>query len=171
MKITKSELKSMIREALREELKTTSLTEAAGDTTTYVVYTDTAGSDVFEIFYVGTNLSSAKSLYKKELISYLGYGPDDSTSLRLIKANIPSSDVKVLNAAIGQDSPADAYDILRKLWKDPTHEEVLTHGGIDEFLEYVCDLYGCDFEDANNMLMGNDVLQTKLIKKYIRDNY
>lgn len=145
---------------------------------TYICYSDVSGSDIFEIFHVGSNRTMAIDAFKKELPGFFGYGPDDATSLRLVKADLSTNDLKLVTDEFNKPVNNDAVlTLLDSLWYELSHEEIFCETGCDQLVQFYCEQNGLDpydpesFDIANKALTDNASIQQKLINDYITSNY
>ncbi len=145
---------------------------------TYIVYTDVSGSDVFEIFHVGQDRAVAEAAFKSELYGFLGAGPDDATYLRLVKADLSTTDYQLLiDECANKTNNEAALTLLDSLWYELSHEEIYCETSTDQIVEFYCEQTGLDpydpddFNKANDALIGDSSLQDKIIKDYIEQNY
>ena len=145
---------------------------------TYIVYTDVSGSDIFEIFHVSNDRAAAEVAFKNELYSFLSAGPDDATYLRLVKADLSTTDYQLLadECAKGTNN-SEALTLLDSLWYELSHEEIYCETSVDQIIQFYCEQNGLDpydpedFNKANDALTDNESLQDKVIKDYIEQNY
>lgn len=145
---------------------------------TYIIYSDVSGSDTFEIFHVGSDRATAINAFKKELPGFLSYGPDDATSLRLVKADLSPNDIKLVTDEFNKPTNNDeVLTLLDSLWYELSHEEIFCETGCEQLIQFYCEQNGLDpydpdsFDIANKALTNNEVLQQQLIKDYIAQNY
>lgn len=145
---------------------------------TYICYSDVSGSDTFEIFYVGSNRVAAIDAFKKELPGFLGCGPDDTTSLRLVKADLSPAEINLVTTEFNKPANNDAVlTLLDSLWYELSHEEIFCETGCEQLIQFYCEQNGLDpydpdsFNIVNKMLTGDDHAQQKLINDYITYNY
>ena len=79
MKITKSELKEMIREALREELQcSANLREAVSDSTFYITYQESYG-DSFTSYFISDSDMKSQKHWQKDMHHFEGLAPPHGT--------------------------------------------------------------------------------------------
>lgn len=177
MKITKSELKEMIRECLREELSNTkrALKEAAvvSDKDAYVAYSVYDGSE-YQLLNIFTDATAATKDFTEVQVPFFltGFQPDES-SFVLAYTKLSDADYNLLA------SDADDYekeDLLREIDNDPATAE-LHHidGSINnDFVQFYCDEYGIPFDpdydepfEILNELSDNEPLFKKVIDEFL----
>ena len=95
MKITKSELKEMIREALREELSNKSLCESV-DNLFYVTYED-AYYDGIELCFVSRNNTASEAHWKADIDDFYNAGQNEEFALCRTAIKVDDIDIGVLD--------------------------------------------------------------------------
>lgn len=140
--------------------------------TTYIVYLEESDQEWYDLYYVGISEQRSKKLFKKEVLSFLGFVPEDTTKLKLVQAALSSKDFNLLrsNLTEGDFNPTVSI-LLKDLRKDDSLEEIFCEPGYEGFVDFVCDSYNCDYEEAVNLLDADLVLQSKLIGDYLEVVY
>lgn len=140
--------------------------------TTYIVYLEESDQEWYDLYYVGISEQRSKKLFKKEVLSFLGFVPEDTTKLKLVQAALSSKDFNLLrsNLTEGDFNPTVSI-LLKDLRKDDSLEEIFCEPGYEGFISFVCDSYNCDYEEAVNLLDTDIVLQSKLIGDYLETIY
>ena len=140
--------------------------------TTYIVYVDESEDNWYDLYYVGSSEKRSKKTFKKEIPTFLGFVPEDTTQLKLVQVDLNSHELNLLrNNLYSGEFCATVGTMLNDLKSDETHEEIWSEPGYEGFINYVCDLYGCDFEEADTMLDNDLELQNKLIEEYLEVAY
>lgn len=137
--------------------------------TTYVVYVDEPEYNWYDLYYVGSSEQRSKKTFKKEIPTFLGFVPDDSTKLKLIQADLNSKEFNLLRNNYNEGDYNSSVSTLLKELEEV--EEIYCEPGYDGFIAFVCDSYNCDYEEANDMLDKDLVLQSKLIGDYLETVY
>ena len=140
--------------------------------TTYIVYLDEPEDNWYDLYYVGISAQRSKKLFKKEVKSFLSFVPEDSTKLKLVQVDLGSKEYNLLrnNLSEGDFNPTVSI-LLKDLRKDESLEEIFCEPGYEGFIDFVCDSYDCDYDDAVTMLDNDLVLQSKLIGDYLEVVY
>jgi hypothetical protein len=136
--------------------------------TTYIVYLDESEDDWYDLYYVGLSEQRSKSTFKKEVQTFLSFVPEDSTKLKLVQVDLGSKEFNLLRNNL---SEGDFNSSVSILLKDLRSEEIFCEPGYEGFIDFVCDLYNCDYDQATNMLDTDLVLQSKLIGTYLETVY
>jgi hypothetical protein len=137
--------------------------------TTYVVYVDEPEYNWYDLYYVGSSEQRSKKTFKKEIPTFLGFVPEDTTKLKLIQADLNSKEFNLLRKNYNEgDYNSSVSTLLRELEEV---EEIFCEPGYEGFISFVCDSFNCDYEDANDMLDKDLVLQSKLIGDYLETVY
>lgn len=137
--------------------------------TTYVVYLDEPEYNWYDLYYVGVSEQRSKSRFKKEIPTFLGFVPEDSTKLKLIQVDLGSKEFNLLRNNLNEgDYNSSVSTMLRELEEV---EEIYCEPGYEGFIAFVCDSYNCDYEEAVDMLDKDLVLQSKLIGDYLETVY
>lgn len=140
--------------------------------TTYIVYLDESEDNWYDLYYVGVSEQRSKKLFKKEVSSFLGFVPEDTTKLKLVQVDLGSKEFNLLRNNLNEGDFNPTVSILLKdLRKDDSLEEIFCEPGYEGFIEFVCDSYNCDYEEAVNLLDSDLVLQSKLIGDYLEVVY
>ena len=137
--------------------------------TTYVVYVDEPEYNWYDLYYVGSSEQRSKKTFKKEIPTFLGFVPDDSTKLKLIQADLNSKEFNLLRNNYNEGDYNSSVSTLLKELEEV--EEIYCEPGYEGFIAFVCDSYNCDYEEANDMLDKDLVLQSKLIGDYLETVY
>jgi hypothetical protein len=137
--------------------------------TTYVVYVDEPEYSWYDLYYVGSSEQRSKKTFKKEIPTFLGFVPDDSTKLKLIQADLNSKEFNLLRNNYNEGDYNSSVSTLLKELEEV--EEIYCEPGYEGFIAFVCDSYNCDYEEANDMLDKDLVLQSKLIGDYLETVY
>jgi hypothetical protein len=137
--------------------------------TTYVVYVDEPEYNWYDLYYVGSSEQRSKKTFKKEIPTFLGFIPKDTTKLKLIQADLNSKEFNLLRNNYNEgDYNSSVSTMLRELEEV---EEIWCEPGYDGFIAFVCDSLNCDYEEANDLLDKDLVLQSKLIGDYLETVY
>jgi hypothetical protein len=137
--------------------------------TTYVVYVDEPEYNWYDLYYVGSSEQRSKKTFKKEIPTFLGFIPEDTTKLKLIQADLNSKEFNLLRNNYNEgDYNSSVSTMLRELEEV---EEIWCEPGYDGFIAFVCDSLNCDYEEANDLLDKDLVLQSKLIGDYLETVY
>lgn len=140
--------------------------------TTYIVYLDEPEDNWYDLYYVGISEQRSKKLFKKEVKSFLGFVPEDTTKLKLVQVDLGSKELSLLRNNLNEGDFNPTVSILLKdLGKEDSLEEIFCEPGYEGFIEFVCDSYNCDYEEAVNLLDSDLVLQSKLIGDYLEVVY
>jgi hypothetical protein len=137
--------------------------------TTYVVYVDEPEYNWYDLYYVGSSEQRSKKTFKKEIPTFLGFVPEDTTKLKLIQTDLNSKEFNLLRNNYNEGDYNSSISTLLKELEEV--EEIWCEPGYDGFIEFVCDSYNCDYEAANEMLDNDLVLQSKLIGDYLETVY
>lgn len=137
--------------------------------TTYVVYVDEPEYNWYDLYYVGSSEQRSKKTFKKEIPTFLGFVPEDTTKLKLIQADLNSKEFNLLRNNYNEGDYNSSVSTLLKELEEV--EEIWCEPGYEGFIEFVCDSYNCDYEAANEMLDNDLVLQSKLIGDYLETVY
>jgi hypothetical protein len=137
--------------------------------TTYVVYVDEPEYNWYDLYYVGSSEQRSKKTFKKEIPTFLGFVPEDTTKLKLIQADLNSKEFNLLRNNYNEGDYNSSVSTLLKELEEV--EEIWCEPGYEGFIEFVCDSYNCDYEAANEMLDKDLVLQSKLIGDYLETVY
>jgi hypothetical protein len=137
--------------------------------TTYVVYLDEPEYNWYDLYYVGSSEQRSKKTFKKEIPTFLGFVPEDTTKLKLVQADLNSKEFNLLRNNYNEgDYNSSVSTLLRELEEV---EEIYCEPGYEGFIAFVCDSYNCDYEEANTLLDNDLVLQSKLIGDYLETVY
>ena len=140
--------------------------------TTFIVYLDEPEDNWYDLYYVGISEQRSKKLFKKEVSSFLGFVPEDTTKLKLVQVDLGPKEFNLLRSNLNEgDFNPTVSILLNDLSKDESLEEIFCEPGYEGFVDYVCDSYDCDYEEAINMLDTDLVLQSKLIGDYLETVY
>ena len=140
--------------------------------TTYIVYLDESEDNWYDLYYVGISEQRSKKTFKKEVPTFLGFVPEESTKLKLVQVDLGSKEFNLLRNNLNEGDFNPSVSILLKdLRKDESHEEIFCEPGYEGFIEFVCDSYDCDYDDATTLLDNDLVLQSKLIGDYLEVVY
>ena len=140
--------------------------------TTYIVYLDGTEDNWYDLYYVGISAQRSKKLFKKEVKSFLGFVPEDSTKLKLVQVDLGSKEYNLLRNNLNEgDFSSSVSTILRDIESDESHEEIFCEPGYEGFIDFVCDSYDCEYDEAVTMLDSDLVLQSKLIGDYLEVVY
>ena len=140
--------------------------------TTYIVYLDETEDNWYDLYYVGISEQRSKKLFKKEVKSFLGFVPEDTTKLKLVQVDLGSKELSLLRNNLNEGDFNPTVSILLKdLRKDDSLEEIFCEPGYEGFIDFVCDSYDCDYDEAVNLLDSDLVLQSKLIGDYLEVVY
>lgn len=140
--------------------------------TTYIVYLDEQDDNWYDLYYVGISEQRSKKTFKKEVPTFLGFVPEESTKLKLVQVDLGSKEFNLLRNNLNEgDFNSSVSILLKDLRKDDSHEEIFCEPGYEGFIEFVCDSYNCDYDEANNLLDNDLVLQSKLIGDYLETVY
>ena len=140
--------------------------------TTYIVYLDETEDNWYDLYYVGISEQRSKKLFKKEVKSFLGFFPEDTTKLKLVQVDLGSKEFNLLRSNLNEgDFNPTVNILLSDLRKDDSLEEIFCEPGYDGFIDFVCDSYNCDYDEAVYMLDNDLVLQSKLIGDYLETIY
>ena len=140
--------------------------------TTYIVYLDEQDNNWYDLYYVGISEQRSKKTFKKEVPTFLGFVPEESTKLKLVQVDLGSKEFNLLRNNLNEgDFNSSVSILLKDLRKDDSHEEIFCEPGYEGFIEFVCDSYNCDYDEANNLLDNDLVLQSKLIGDYLETVY
>ena len=137
--------------------------------TTYVVYVDEPEYNWYDLYYVGSSEQRSKKTFKKEIPTFLGFVPEDTTKLKLIQADLNSKEFNLLRNNYNDGDYNSSVSTLLKELEEV--EEIYCEPGYEGFIAFVCDSYNCDYEAANEMLDKDLVLQSKLIGDYLETVY
>jgi hypothetical protein len=137
--------------------------------TTYVVYVDEPEYNWYDLYYVGSSEQRSKKTFKKEIPTFLGFVPEDTTKLKLIQADLNSKEFNLLRNNYNEGDYNSSVSTLLKELEEV--EEIWCEPGYEGFIEFVCDSYNCDYDAANEMLDKDLVLQSKLIGDYLETVY
>ena len=140
--------------------------------TTYIVYLDEPEENWYDLYYVGISAQRSKKLFKKEVKSFLGFVPEDSTKLKLVQVDLGSKEYNLLRNNLNEgDFSSSVSTILRDIESDESHEEIFCEPGYEGFIDFVCDSYDCEYDEAVNLLDNDLILQSKLIGDYLETIY
>jgi hypothetical protein len=140
--------------------------------TTYIVYLDESEDNWYDLYYVGISEQRSKKTFKKEVPTFLSFVPEDSTKLKLVQVDLGSKEFNLLRNNLNEgDFNSSVSILLKDLRKDDSHEEIFCEPGYKGFIEFVCDSYNCDYDEANILLDNDLVLQSKLIGDYLETVY
>lgn len=140
--------------------------------TTYIVYLDEPEENWYDLYYVGISAQRSKKLFKKEVKSFLGFVPEDTTKLKLVQVDLGSKEFNLLRNNLNEgDFNSSVSTILRDIELDESHEEIFCEPGYEGFVDFVCDSYNCDYSEAVNLLDSDLILQSKLIGDYLETIY
>lgn len=140
--------------------------------TTYIVYLDEPEDNWYDLYYVGISEQRSKKLFKKEVPTFLGFVPEDTTKLKLVQVDLGSKEFNLLRSNLNEGDFNPTVSILLKdLGKDESLEEIFCEPGYEGFIDFVCDSYDCDYEEAVSLLDTDLVLQSKLIGDYLETVY
>ena len=140
--------------------------------TTYIVYLDEPEDNWYDLYYVGISEQRSKKTFKKEVKSFLGFVPEDTTKLKLVQVDLGSKEFNLLRSNLNEGDFNPTVSILLKdLRKEDSLEEIFCEPGYEGFIDFVCDSYDCDYEEAVNLLDSDLVLQSKLIGDYLEVVY
>jgi hypothetical protein len=140
--------------------------------TTYIVYLDESEDNWYDLYYVGISEQRSKKTFKKEVPTFLSFVPEDSTKLKLVQVDLGSKEFNLLRNNLNEgDFNSSVSILLKDLRKDDSHEEIFCEPGYEGFIEFVCDSYNCDYDEANILLDNDLVLQSKLIGDYLETVY
>lgn len=137
--------------------------------TTYVVYVDEPEYNWYDLYYVGSSEQRSKKTFKKEIPTFLGFIPEDTTKLKLIQADLNSKEFNLLRNNYNEGDYNSSVSTLLKELEEV--EEIWCEPGYEGFIEFVCDSFNCDYDAANEMLDKDLVLQSKLIGDYLETVY
>lgn len=137
--------------------------------TTYVVYVDEPEYNWYDLYYVGSSEQRSKKTFKKEIPTFLGFVPEDTTRLKLIQADLNSKEFNLLRNNYNEGDYNSSVSTLLKELEEV--EEIWCEPGYEGFIEFVCDSYNCDYDEANILLDNDLVLQSKLIGDYLETVY
>lgn len=140
--------------------------------TTFIVYLDEPEDNWYDLYYVGISEQRSKKLFKKEVKSFLGFVPEDTTKLKLVQVDLGSKEFNLLRSNLNDgDFNPTVHTILQDIKKEDSLEEIFCEPGYEGFIDFVCDSYDCDYEEAVNLLDSDLVLQSKLIGDYLEVVY
>ena len=140
--------------------------------TAYIVYLDEPEENWYDLYYVGISEQRSKKLFKKEVKSFLGFVPEDTTKLKLVQVDLGSKEFNLLRSNLTEgDFNPKVIILLNNLRKDESLEEIFCEPGYEGFIDFVCDSYNCDYDEAVTMLDSDLVLQSKLIGDYLETVY
>jgi hypothetical protein len=137
--------------------------------TTYVVYVDEPEYNWYDLYYVGSSEQRSKKTFKKEIPTFLGFIPEDTTKLKLIQADLNSKEFNLLRNNYNEGDYNSSVSTLLKELEEV--EEIYCEPGYEGFIAFVCDSLNCDYEEANDLLDKDLVLQSKLIGDYLETVY
>lgn len=189
-KLTKSELKQVIREAFREELLKQKLREKnmkhlkenANTVTAYITYDRYENDEWFDIYYMDTNKQKAIDHCKEyDLFDFISFGPDDCHSFQLQEVEMTREIYKKLNANKGSISSGELYDIMVDIFDGSYNSKTLISTDGETDLINIVHYYGKQqqldtrdedvYDELQQELYDDDELFEKVLKSYIKDTY
>ena len=147
----------------------------------YITYDMYEHDEWFNIYQITPKMSEVKKDYKKNLLDFLSYGPDDCHSYQIQIVDLTEEDYKLLSSQVGKTiDPTNkkVYELMKRIgddciWcqYDDTNCLLCTDGCTDiDNLDDSLRNQGLDDDEIEQIYYDEDQYK-KQLKKYIDETY
>lgn len=147
----------------------------------YITYDMYEHDEWFNIYQITLKMSEVKKDYKKNLLDFLSYGPDDCHSYQIQIVDLTEEDYKLLSSQVGKiidPTNKEVYELMKRIgddyiWcqYDDTNCLLCTDGCTDiDNLDDSLRNQGLDDDEIEQIYYDEDQYK-KQLKKYIDETY
>ena len=149
----------------------------------YLTYDRYEHNEWFNIYQITTRMSEVKKEYKKNLIDFITYGPDDCHSYQIQVVELNKKEFELIKNHIDDTIEEDEDDELMKLMiqiyencDEDSNCLLFTDGCSDwvDMIDFWIEYKGLDENDRDQIeedIQNDETLFQKVLKKYINETY
>jgi len=147
----------------------------------YITYDRYEHNEWFNLYQVTTKMSEVRKDYKKNLIDFITYGPDDCHSYQIQIVNLTKEEYELLKNHIDNTIEYDdkCMELMTKIYEesDPDSNCILFTDGCSDWIDMVdfwIEYKGLDENDRDQIeedIQNDETLFQKVLKKYINFTY
>ena len=154
----------------------------------YITYDRYEHNEWFNIYQITTKMSEVRKEYKKNLIDFITYGPDDCHSYQIQIVDLTKEEFELIKNHIDNtvgydDNDDDLMKLMEKIYDEcrwcqytDTNCLLCTDGCSDyvDMVDFWIEYKGLDENDRDQIeddIYNDDTLFQKVLKKYINYTY
>jgi len=150
----------------------------------YITYDRYEHNEWFNVYQVTNRISEVRKDYKKHLMDFIGYGPDDCHSYQIQVLQMTKQEYLCFKYIIENKSDSEEFDKLMEMVYDeciPCHYDdtnclLSTDGCSDnvDLIDFWIEYKGLDENDRDQIeedIYNDEDLYYKVLKKYISQTY
>lgn len=151
----------------------------------YITYDRYEHDEWFNIYQITTKMSEVRKEYKKNLIDFISYGPDDCHSYQIQIVDLTKEEYELLKSHVDNTIEDDdefmelmikIYDECRWCHYPDSNCLISTDGCSDnvDMVDFWIEYKGLDENDRDQIeedIYNDETLYQKVLKKYINQTY
>ena len=145
----------------------------------YITYDRYEYNEYFNIYQITTRMSEVRKDYKKNLIDFISYRPDDCHSYQIQIVNLTKKEYELLKSHVDNtiDDDDEFMELMIKIYEDPDSDCLICTDGCsdnNELVNFWIEYNGLDEYDEDQIeedLNNDGTFYDKVLKKYINYTY
>ncbi len=151
----------------------------------YITYDRYEHDEWFNIYQITTKMSEVRKEYKKNLIDFISYGPDDCHSYQIQIVDLTKEEYELLKSHVDNtiDDDDEFMELMIKIYDEcrwchyPDSNCLISTDGCSDNVDMVdfwIEYKGLDEDDRDQIeedIYNDENLYQKVLKKYINNTY